>query len=163
MDTKTIEEIQKILKPTDRLMALDISASSIGVAVATLSIGVSTPIETITRKGIKSDSESLNRLLSEYPSAVLIVGWPLNMDGTEGKRCQSVRDSLIEIMKYIKPPKPYILFWDERLSTEHGDKMVDDLRDKQGKLTNKLGKKNSSKPRDHLAAKIILDGVMELV
>jgi putative Holliday junction resolvase len=161
MRTITLTEIQKILKPHDRIMALDISASSIGVAVATISIGVSTPLETIARKGIKADAASLNRLLDQYPSALIVIGWPLNMDGTEGKRCQSVKDSATEIMKYVNQPAPPVLFWDERLSTEDGERLVDNLRDKQGKLTNSLGKKTASKARDHLAAKVILDGVME--
>jgi putative holliday junction resolvase len=155
MRTITAPEIREKLLPEMRVLGLDISKTSIGVAVASFGRNVVTPLTTIKRAGIKADSEALLRILKDYPVELFVVGWPLNMDGTEGGRCQSVRDSMVEIMKFL--PDIPILFWDERLSTERGDKMVDDLGDIQGNLRDKQG----AKPRDHLAAKVILEGFLE--
>ena len=156
----SFSEIQKNIECFKRIMALDVSASSIGVAVATLSVRVATPLKTIRRAGIKADAALLVELLTDYPSDLLVVGYPLNMDGSEGARCQSVRDSIREIMKFL--PDIPILFWDERLSTISGDKMVDEYREKLGTLKNKSGKKAGA-PKDHMAAKAILDGVLDVL
>jgi putative Holliday junction resolvase len=158
MRTISLTEIrEKFIAPETRVLALDVSKSSIGVAVATMALRVVTPLKTIKRAGIKADASALNGVLRDYPSQLMVVGWPLNMDGTEGARCQSVRDSMVEIMKFL-PDLP-ILYWDERLSTADGDKLVESLGDIQGNLRDKQG----IKPRDHLAAKVILESFFENV
>ena len=156
MRTISLTEIrEKFIAPDIRVLALDVSKSSIGIAVATMGLRVVTPLKTIKRAGIKADAGALNAILRDYPSQLMAVGWPLNMDGTEGVRCQSVRDSMVELMKFM--PDVPILFWDERLSTADGDKLVDSLGDIQGNLRDKQG----IKPRDHLAAKVILESFLE--
>lgn len=152
MRTASLPEIhQNFSAPETRVLALDVSKAAIGIAVATMGVRVVTPLTTIKRAGIKADAQALNAVLKDYPAHFLLVGWPLNMDGTEGPRCQSVRDSMVEIMKFL--PDIPILFWDERLSTRDGDKLVDELGDIQGNLRDKRG----IKPRDHMAAKVFLE------
>ena len=158
MRTISLTEFRDIFRPDYRLLALDVSKASIGIAVATMAVRVVTPLTTIKRAGVKADAAALARILADYPADMFVVGWPLNMDGNEGARCQSVRDSMVEIMKFL--PDIPILFFDERLSTADGDKMVDEYRDKQGKLTNRLGKKAGA-AKDHMAAKAILESFLE--
>lgn len=156
MRTVSLTEIrEKFSAPEHRALALDVSKSSIGVAVATMGVRIVSPLKTIQRAGIKADAAALNAVFKDYPPHFLVVGWPLNMDGTEGARCQSVKDSMVEIMKFV--PDIPILFWDERLSTKDGDKLVEDLGEIQGNLRDNRG----IKPRDHLAAKVILENFLE--
>jgi putative Holliday junction resolvase len=156
----TFDEIQKNINSYARVIALDISASSIGVAMGSLSLKVATPLKTFKRASLKADAAALGAILKDYPTDLWVIGYPLNMDGTEGARCQSVKDTATELMKHL--PEIPILFWDERLSTEAGDKMVDEYREKLGTLTNKSGKKALA-AKDHLAAKAILESFFDEV
>lgn len=154
----TFDEIQKNINSYARIIALDISASSIGVAMGSMSLKLVTPLKTIKRASLKADAAALNSILKDYPADLGLIGYPLNMDGTEGARCQSVKDTVVELMKHL--PDIPILFWDERLSTVTGDKMVDEYREKLGTFRNKSGKKAGA-PKDHMAAKAILDGFFD--
>jgi putative holliday junction resolvase len=96
------------------LLALDVSKRAIGVAGADASWQLATPLLTIRRKGQADDLKALRRLIEERDATVLVVGWPLNMDGSEGPRCQAVRAFAHSLDAAFGLS---ILLFDERLTT----------------------------------------------
>ena len=96
------------------LLALDVSKRAIGVAGADAGWRLATPLTTIRRKRWAQDLARLQALLKERAAGALVIGWPLNMDGSEGPRCQAVRAFAERLDAALGLP---ILLWDERLST----------------------------------------------
>ena len=134
------EEFSKILKPDDRLLGLDIGTKTIGVAFGSMMAGFASPLQVIKRTKIAKDAEILKKMMAEYSVGGMVVGWPLNIDGTVGVRCQATRDVMLEIMKYI--PDVPILFYDERFSTKKAEFfMIDEIdlsRKKRGQIVDKM-------------------------
>jgi putative Holliday junction resolvase len=140
MGIVTLEDF-KILIPHDcRLLGLDVGTKTIGVAFGALPAGISTPLKVIQRKKMAVDSVQLTEFMSEYGCAGLVVGWPLNTDGTVGSRCQGVRDVMLELLKLI--PDVPVTFYDERFSTRKAqDFMIgaaDASRVKRGRVVDKM-------------------------
>ncbi len=102
------------LPPTGALIGLDLGTKTIGVAVSDVTRFIATPLETIRRARFSADYARLDEIMSEREIAGIVIGLPLNMDGTEGPRAQSTRAFVREAAK--RTPLPF-LFWDERLST----------------------------------------------
>lgn len=101
--------------PRAGLVALDVSRRAIGVAGADPSWRLATPIGTIHRPGRWADDvAALRKVIAEREATALVIGWPLNMDGSEGPRCQSVRAFAINLDAALGLP---MLLWDERLTT----------------------------------------------
>jgi putative holliday junction resolvase len=96
------------------LLALDVSKRAIGVAGADPGWRLATPLVTIRRTRLAQDLERLRRIVAEREARALVVGWPLNMDGSEGPRCQAVRAFAAHLDAVLRLP---ILLWDERLTT----------------------------------------------
>jgi putative Holliday junction resolvase len=96
------------------LLALDVSKRAIGVAGADAGWRLATPLTTIRRKRLAQDLAQLERIIAERAAGALVLGWPLNMDGSEGPRCQAVRAFAERLDGALGLP---ILFWDERLTT----------------------------------------------
>ena len=96
------------------LLALDVSKRAIGVAGADAGWRLATPLTTIRRRRWAEDLERLERIIAERAAGALVIGWPLNMDGSEGPRCQAVRAFADKLDAALALP---ILFWDERLTT----------------------------------------------
>ena len=139
------------LKPGTKLLGLDISKTTIGVAFADIDTNIVTPVNNIGRKRLKDDAERLLQLMAQYGTKSFIVGWPLHMDGSEGKRCQAIRDTVLEIQKTIQAAK--FVFWDERLSTARANSLVEEIGGKSGK--------NKGKPVDNHAAMVILRSFLD--
>ena len=96
------------------LLGLDVSRRAIGVAGADPSWRLATPIATIRRTTLRRDIKRLEARLAEREAGALVIGWPLNMDGSEGFRCQSVRQFARDLDRTLDMP---MLLWDERLTT----------------------------------------------
>lgn len=97
-----------------RLLGLDLGTKTIGLALSDLGRQVATPLETIARVKFGLDAAALLKIATKYEVAGLVIGLPLNMDGTEGPRVQSTR----AFVRNLAPLTPLpILFWDERMST----------------------------------------------
>jgi putative Holliday junction resolvase len=134
---------------TGRIMALDLGTKTIGVAVSDGMRYSATPLETIKRTKFTHDAERLLQLIAENQIAAIILGLPLNMDGTEGRRVQSTRAFARSLAQ--KTPLP-IAFWDERLSTSAVTRMMieaDLRRDRRAEVVDKL------------AASYILQGALD--
>ena len=133
------------------LVALDVSKRALGVAGADASWRLATPLVTIRRKGWAHDVAALRRVLTERGARALVIGWPLNMDGSEGPRCQSVRQFAEALDAELGLP---MLLWDERLTTFAADQAAEEagLR----------GHKRAA-ARDALAAAVILQDMLEVL
>ncbi|HAJ90213.1 MAG TPA: Holliday junction resolvase RuvX [Rhodospirillaceae bacterium] len=145
------EEFLKALKSDDRLLGLDIGTKTIGVAFGSMMAGFASPLRVIKRTKIAKDAEILKKMMAEYSVAAFVVGWPLNIDGTVGVRCQATRDVLLEIMKYI--PDIPVLFYDERFSTKKAEFFMIDEID--------LSRKRRGEIVDKMAAQIILQDFLD--
>jgi len=103
-----------LLPERGALIGLDLGAKTIGVAVCDPDRRVATPVETIMRKRFALDAERILALAAERRAAGVVLGLPINMDGSEGPRAQSTRAFARNLAKLTELP---IALWDERLST----------------------------------------------
>lgn len=146
----TLESLAAQLQRGRRLMGLDLGSETIGVAVSDALLSIATPVVTIRRTRFKRDAEQLAALVQERQAGGLVYGLPVNMDGTEGPRCQSVREFAREFAK--RCPLPYA-FWDERLSTAAVERMLTDEAD--------MSRKRRAEVVDRAAAAYILQGALD--
>ena len=100
---------------------LDIGEKTIGVAVSDLSRAIASPVLLIRRTKFTQDVEPLFALMDERGVGGLVIGLPVNMDGTEGPKCQSVRAFGRHLLRLRDVP---IAFWDERLSSAAVNRML---------------------------------------
>jgi putative Holliday junction resolvase len=132
-----------------RIMGLDLGTKTIGVAVSDGMRYSATPLETIKRTKFTQDAERIVELVRQNQAVALILGLPLNMDGSEGPRVQSTRAFARNLSQKIDLP---IAFWDERLSTSAVTRMMieaDLRRDRRAEVVDKL------------AASYILQGALD--
>lgn len=144
-----ITEFAAILPRTGALAGLDLGTKTIGVAVSDLRRSVSTPVLTIRREKFTLDVEKLLALTTAREVAGLVLGLPINMDGSEGPRSQSTRAFARNLEKLTDLP---ITFWDERLSTVAAERAM---------LEADLSRKRRAELKDHVAAGIILQGALD--
>ena len=126
------------LPASGKLLGLDLGTKTIGVAVSDSMRYSATPLETILRTKFTADAARLLELIAENAAVALILGLPLNMDGSEGPRVQSTRAFARNLGQKTDLP---ILFWDERLSTSAVTRMLieaDTRRDKRAEVVDKL-------------------------
>lgn len=147
-------------------MGLDLGRKTIGVAISDAAQGIATPIMTVERKKLGQDLAQLGDIASEYEIKAIVIGWPLNMDGSEGARCDMVRSFAHEmrvgkgLLGFSSQNDPWIGLWDERLSTRAVDEFVDGRVD-IGKESRKGAKQSGL--TDKLAAQHILQGFLDTV
>ena len=134
-----------------RLMALDLGAKTIGVATADYTRQLATPRHTIERKKFTLDAQNLIKFAAAENVGLIVLGLPLNMDDTEGPRCQSTRTFARNFGKLSPIP---IIFWDERLSSFEADQQMIDAGMRHEKRKANI---------DKLAAAIILQGLLDAV
>ena len=97
-----------------RLLGLDLGTKTIGLALSDLERQIASPLETIQRVKFGLDAAALLKIAAKHQVAGLVIGLPLNMDGTEGPRVQSTRAFVRNLLPLTDLP---IVFWDERMST----------------------------------------------
>ena len=114
-NVKLLEELEAGLKRHDRLIGVDLGTKTIGLALSDVSRSIASPLETIRRTKFTADAERLIALARQHEATALVFGLPLNMDGTEGARCQSTRAFVRNLEKLTDLP---VVFWDERMSTQ---------------------------------------------
>ena len=155
MKIKLLKDCLDAVPKNTRLMGLDLGTKTIGVAVSDSMQNLATPITTINRTKFSKDIVELHAIIKEFEIGGYILGWPMNMDGSEGAKCDAVR-SFADMMTQhpeIFGENPFIAFQDERLSTHTVDNYWDKPRDKRG---------NKSKGvTDKLAAQVILQGALD--
>ncbi|WP_366656656.1 Holliday junction resolvase RuvX [Fodinicurvata sp. EGI_FJ10296] len=114
MPLRKIEDIPPLLPPGGRIMALDLGERTIGMAVSDSGLMLSTSVGTIRRRKFGVDVAALFKEMDERSVAALVVGLPVNLDGTEGPRCDATRSFIHELTLRRDLP---VALWDERWST----------------------------------------------
>jgi putative Holliday junction resolvase len=110
----TIEDLKKKQSETSRLIGLDLGSKRIGVSICDDKQSIATPFRTINKTNTNELIKELNDLVNEYNIKGIIIGNPINMDGSSGRSAQSVNDVSSNIDKAINVD---VCLWDERLST----------------------------------------------
>jgi putative Holliday junction resolvase len=103
------------------LLGLDLGEKTIGVAISDATRSIASPLELIRKTKFTVEAERLFKLMNERRAGGLVIGLPVNMDGTEGPRCQSNRAFARNLMRLNDVP---IAFWDERMSSMAVNRML---------------------------------------
>ena len=130
-------------------MGLDLGTKTIGVAVSDRLLSSATPLHTIRRVKFSKDAEALLQIIADREIGAIILGLPLNMDGSEGPRCQSTRAFVRNLARLTDLP---IGYWDERLSTVAAERAL---------LEADTSRKRRAEVIDHVAAGYILQGALD--
>ncbi len=110
----TIKELKKKLSTRSRLIGLDLGSKRIGIGICDENHKIATPFKTLIKTNLDDFIKQLKEIIEENNIKGIIVGNPVNMDGSFGKSSQSVKDTVINLEKFIDIP---FILWDERLST----------------------------------------------
>ena len=145
----TIEEFATALPAFGAVGGLDLGTKTIGVAVSDSMRSVATPLRTIRRSKFTADAQELLALVQERGLTGLVLGLPMNMDGSEGPRCQSTRAFARNLERLTPLP---IAFWDERLPTVAAERAM---------LEADMSRKRRAEVIDHVAAGFILQGALD--
>jgi putative Holliday junction resolvase len=132
-----------------RLLGLDVGEKTIGLALSDVGRMIATPYKTIERSKFSKDAEALLAVIQEHKIGGLVIGYPLNMDGTEGPRCQSIRQFVRNLEAKVALP---MLFADERMSTMNVTTAM---------LEADLSRKRRAELVDKMAASYLLQGVLD--
>ncbi|ENZ81674.1 MULTISPECIES: Holliday junction resolvase RuvX [Caulobacter] len=151
MPVLDIEDFAAALPQYAPIVGLDPGEKTIGVAVSDVTRTVASPLALIEKTKFTKDAETLFKLMDSRAAVGIVVGLPMNMDGTEGVRCQSNRALARNILR-LKPDLP-ITFWDERLSTAAVTRVLIDEHD--------VSRKRRDEVVDKMAAGWILQGALE--
>ncbi len=140
-----------------RLLGMDPGSKTIGLAVSDPAHSIATPLKTVRRTKFTKDIEVLHEVIEEYEIGGFVLGYPVNMDGSEGPRCQSVRDFALEMENHadIFGDNPWIALWDERLSTETVEGFLVESVD--------MSRTKRKQVIDKLAAQHILQGALDFI
>ena len=144
-----IEDFKKSIEKKSRLLGIDPGKNRIGLAISDENKLVSTPLKTIVKKNNSNFIDEIKEIILENNIKGIIVGNPINMDGTKGKSSQSVKDKSIIINREINIP---IILWDERLSTVGAFNLSSQLDINVSKRVKKI---------DENAATFILQGALD--
>ena len=147
----TLEEFKKKRSEKCRLLGLDLGSKRIGVSNCDEKQLIATPFKTINRSTAKDFIDELKNIIKENDIKGIIIGNPLNMDGTSGTSAQSVKDTSNNIEKSIDLP---ICLWDERLSTVGAFNLSSQLDVNVSKREKKI---------DENAAAFILQGAIDFL
>ena len=147
----TLEEFKKKHSDKCRLIGLDLGSKRIGVSICDEKQLIATPYKTINRNSLKNLINELRLIINENNIKGIIVGNPLNMDGSSGRSAQSVKDTTENIEKNLDIP---ICLWDERLSTVGAFNLSSQLDINVSKREKKI---------DENAAAFILQGALDFL
>lgn len=146
---EAIEALARDLPQRARLLGVDLGTKTIGLAMSDVERRIATPLETLRRTKFTPNAEEILKIVRRYEIAGIVVGLPINMDGTEGPRVQATRAFARNLAPIVDVP---IVFWDERLST--------------AAVTRELIAQDASRAKraevvDRMAAAYILQGVLD--
>ena len=145
----SIDEFKTNIENNSRLLGIDPGVKNIGFAICDENKKVATPLKVLKKNKFEVLIEQINQIIKENDIKGIIIGNPINMDGTLGKSSQSANDFAKNLSKNITIP---ITMWDERLSSEGSFKITKDLSTNVTNRVNKLDKN---------AAAFILQGAID--
>ncbi len=150
MGVREPRDLRTAIGRGQRLLGLDLGAKTIGLAISDAGLVVASPLQTIRRSKFSADVRALSRVVAERRVGGLVVGLPVNMDGSEGRRCQSVRQFVADLLQHLDLP---VAFWDERLSTAAVQRILIEEAD--------MSRRRRARIVDKMAAAYILQGALD--
>ena len=147
----TINEFKNKLSSGSRLLGIDLGTKRIGIAISDYNQKVATPLQTLEKSKQCKLIDALESIIAEYDIRGIIIGNPINMDGTYGKSSQSAKDIAINISNKIDIP---VSLWDERLSTVGAFNLSSELD---------INVSKREKDIDKFAAAFILQGALDFI
>ncbi len=142
-------ELLPLLTKNQRLLGLDVGEKTIGLALSDVSRIIATPYKTIERGKFSKDAAMLIAIVKEHEVGALVLGYPVNMDGSEGPRCQSIRQFARNLAEKTDMP---MLLADERMSTMAVTRTM---------LDADLSRARRAELVDKMAASYILQGTLD--
>ena len=144
-----IEDLPRLLAPEARLLGLDVGTKTIGLALSDVTRSIATPYHTVRRTKFTEDAKVIQEAINEHQVGALVIGLPINLDGSEGPRAQSTRAFARNLAARIEVP---MVFWDERLSTAAVERHL---------LEAGASRKRRAQVIDRMAAAYILQGALD--
>ena len=144
-----IEDFKKKLDKKSRLMGIDPGKKRVGIAISDENKVIATPYRTLIKVDLETFIKDIKEIITDNNIKGIIIGNPINMDGSESQSSQSAKDMAINLSKNISEP---ITMWDERLSSEGSFKITKELGTNTTNRVNKLDKN---------AAAYILQGAID--
>ena len=145
----SIEKLAKLLPPKGSLIGLDLGTKTIGLALSDISRQIASPLLTVARTKFSADAKAMLAEAAKHKAVGLVLGLPLNMDGSEGPRVQATRAFARNLATLTDLP---IVFWDERLSTAAVTRTLIDAD---------ASRKRRGEVVDKMAAAYILQGALD--
>jgi len=152
-----LKELKTLIPQKTRILGMDHGAKTIGLALSDATLSIATAIDTVRRNKFSTDIKHIADVVTEYDIHAFIIGLPLNMNGTEGPRCQSVKSFAQNLIRFQDAfnREMHICFWDERLSTSAVERFLIDEVD--------MNRKRRSEVIDKMAACHILQGALDFM
>jgi putative Holliday junction resolvase len=147
-----IGELAARLSPGRRLLGADLGAKTIGLACSDATLTVATPLLTLRRRRCGDDLRRLRQTIEDREGGGLVIGLPIRMDGSEGERCQAVRQFARDLLREVDLP---VAFWDERLSSRAVERMLIGEAD--------MSRKRRREVIDKLAAAYLLQAALDAI
>ena len=147
--TISIEDLPPHLDRDARLLGLDVGTKTIGMALSDVTRSVATPFDTIRRTKFTADAWTIREVVEKNQVGALVIGFPLNLDGSEGPRAQSTRAFARNLAAHVEVP---MVFWDERLSTAAVERHL---------IEADASRKRRAEVVDRMAAAYILQGALD--
>ena len=147
--TIAIEDLPPHLGRDARLLGLDVGTKTIGLALSDVTRSVATPFDTIRRSKFTADAKTIREVVEKNQVGALVIGFPLNLDGSEGPRAQSTRAFARNLAAHLMVP---MVFWDERLSTAAVERHL---------IEANASRKRRAEVIDRMAAAYILQGALD--
>lgn len=146
----TLPDLAAALERRARLLGVDLGDKTIGLALSDTGLVIASPLETLKRGKFTPDAQKIEALVVDHGIGGIVYGLPVNMDGTEGPRCQSTRQFARNLDQRL--PLPYA-FQDERLSTAAVERVLIGQAD--------MSRKRRAEVVDKAAAAWILQGALD--
>lgn len=145
----TIESLPALLASEARLLGLDVGTKTVGLALSDVSRSIATPYDTIKRGKFTEDAKTIAAIVERQGVGGLVIGLPINLDGSEGSRAQSTRAFARNLAIHVTVPT---IFWDERLSTAAVERHL---------IEADVSRKRRAELVDRMAAAWILQGALD--
>jgi putative holliday junction resolvase len=145
----SVEQLLETAAGGASLFGLDLGTKTIGIAVGDLSVGIATPVTTLSRGKFTADAETLAKLARDWRVSGYVLGLPNNMDGSEGPRVQATKAFARNFARVQELP---IALWDERLSTSAVERAL---------IAHDVSRARRAQVIDQHAAAFILQGALD--
>ena len=145
----SLNQLAGKVEEEERLLGLDVGTKTVGLALSDVTRKIATPFETLRRTRFTADAQKILAIAATHGVGGLVVGLPINLDGSEGPRSQSVRAFARNLSRLSDLP---LVLWDERLSTQAAERAL---------LAADASRRRRAEVIDKMAAAYILQGALD--